>query len=129
MWFPNNDVREKVVGWVGSWWAHPAIRWGSTGILFLDLFLFWQNIEALSNPIMGYLGLYAPEYLECEHQLKGFYVERNLFLTGTSIFLFLVIFRLIKIQEQLQQSRANLKALQAGSSFASTGVPVGKPVM
>ena len=118
---PSNQVRGSIVGAiVTTWEKNVAIRYVAMGVLAIDVLYFWHVIDALSMPFYAF-GLFEDAFLNCEMRSLAFERERNAYITGTSIFLFLVLRRLVDIQAKLFQSRGEAKA-------AGMGIPMGAPV-
>jgi len=62
--------------------------------------------------------------------------ERNLYITGGSLFIFLVLYRIIDVQSKLHEHRERVKELEAQNKEMTTrlsmlvpsAVPIGEPV-
>ena len=104
--------------------SNQGVKYAGFAILLLDAYYFAGTMDALSNPLV-HVGIVASPIddviLSCEVGLEKFRNERNAYITGFSLFMFLVLRRLIDIQQKLHQARAGVKA-------AGDGIPMGKPV-
>ena len=118
---PSNQVRGAIVhAIVSAWEKNPGVRYVSYAVLAIDCLYFWHVIDALSAPLYAF-GIFEDAFLNCEMRAMAFERERNAYVTGTSIFLFLVLRRLVDIQAKLFESRGEAKA-------AGARVPMGKPI-
>ena len=121
---PSNKVRGAVTYFVTSTWnATPALRWISGTVCLIDAFYFYQVVDTLLDPLrqrFGWLIVDDP-LVSCEMRIHAIERERNAYITGCSLFLFLVLRRLTDIQGKLHEARYEAKS-------ASAGVPMGQPV-
>ena len=126
--------------------SNQGVKYAGFAILLLDAYYFAGTMDALSNPLV-HVGIVASPIddviLSCEVGLEKFRNERNAYITGFSLFMFLVLRRLtssrgftpaarteptvpaqprrlVDIQSQLFHARETNKQ--------SSRVPVGKPV-
>ena len=120
---PSNQVRGAVVKTiVNAWEKNKGIQYVAYAIILVDVLYFWHVLDALSMPFYVYgLGLFEDAHMTCELRSMQFERERNAYITGTSLFLFLVLRRLVDIQAKLFEARGEQKA-------AGMGVPMGKAV-
>lgn len=121
---PSNQVRGAIVTAITSVWEKSApVRYIAIGLNVINAFYFWHVMDALLDPFAHFaLVLYEMEpMLSCETRAFAFERERNAYITGMSLFLFLVLRRLVDIQVKLHESRLDSKAM-------SSGVPMGAPV-
>jgi B-cell receptor-associated protein 31 len=118
---PNNKVRGAITTGIASLWDVQGVRVAFYGFLAFDIFYFWYVFDALVHPLYDF-GLLTPgEIFPCEVRAVMYVNERNAYITGFSLFLFLVLNRLLDIQSKLHESRDQVKA-------GSMGVPMGQPV-
>jgi hypothetical protein len=118
---PNNAVRGAVVNLVSSLWDQSGLRYTFYIFLAADVFYFWYVCDALLHPLYDF-GLIMPfEVVSCEIKAGMYQAERNAYITGFSLFLFLILHRLIDIQKRLHMSREAAKS-------AGAPVPMGQPV-
>jgi len=119
---PSNMVRGAITQWIVSLLSNQTVKYSGFAILVLDAYYFAYTMDAISNPLV-HVGILSPleeSIVSCETGLAMFRNERNAYITGFSLFMFLVLRRLVDIQSQLFESRRVAKA--------STQVPVGRPV-
>ena len=105
---PANAVRGAIVTTVGKIWdSNSAIRYVSWLIVAMNVLYFantYYNVyyspsqEALSR------------WEECDQKIMRFREQRNLYITGFSVFVFFVFRRVLEIQSQLHQARKKVKA-------------------
>jgi hypothetical protein len=91
-------------------------------VLALDAYYFAYTVDAISNPLIhvGIMSAVEESMVSCEQGLIMFRNERNAYITGFSLFMFLVLRRLVDIQAQLFDARSFAKS--------SASVPLGRPV-
>lgn len=97
---------------------------------WLDLIYFYFVMDAILHPLYD-LGLLTPieQAPTCELKMDLFRNERNAYITGFSMFMFLILVRLVDIQKKLHEARADVKAMGGGVPMGQpAGVPMGKPV-
>jgi len=119
---PSNKVRGAITKWVISLLSNQTVKYGGFALLVLDAYYFAFTMDAISNPLI-HVGIMSPleeSMVSCEKGLAAFRNERNAYITGFSLFMFLVLRRLVDIQSQLFESRSLAKA--------SASVPLGRPV-
>ena len=109
---PSNYVRKTVVGLlVNVWKKQQPVRF-MAGLMFaVNL---WYFYEAWSYK--GYSGEYS------EHDaIKKTREQRNFYLTGAGLFLYVILYRLIEIHSQLHDAReaqkGEKKAVEDGMPF------------
>uniref|UniRef100_A0A7S3BT76 BAP29/BAP31 transmembrane domain-containing protein n=1 Tax=Haptolina ericina TaxID=156174 RepID=A0A7S3BT76_9EUKA len=126
---PSNKVRGAITQWVTAVCELPAIRYGFTAVMLLNLFYFYFVMDALLHPFYD-LGFLSPldNAPTCESKVALFRNERNAYITGFSLFMFLVLRRLIDIQSKLHQARSEVKATGVPPMGQPVGVPMGQPV-
>ena len=121
---PSNHVRGAITASVTALWEkQPAIRYIAVCLTLINGFYFWHVIDALLDPFRVHFGIFGlnDPLLTCEMRATNFERERNAYITGFSLFLFLVLRRLVDIQVKLHEARADSKSVAAG-------VPMGQPV-
>ena len=104
---PSNKVRGAITRWVTGLWKNDAVRYTFTAIMALNVFYFYFVMDAILHPFYD-LGLLTPieQAPTCELKMDLFRNERNAYITGFSLFMFLVLRRLIDIQTKLHEVRA-----------------------
>ena len=118
---PNNTVRGKVTQLVANLFANQAVRYVYLSFLAIDIFYFWYVVDALTHPLYDF-GLLTPiEIWPCEVRAVMYQRERNAYITGFSLFLGLILNRLVDIQGKLHAMRDQVKS-------NSVGVPMGQPI-
>jgi hypothetical protein len=109
---PNNDVRGAITGWVTSLWDNRPVKITAYVMLALNVVYFWFVSDALLHPLYDF-GLLRNPFAEggwtCESKQNLFYNERNAYLTGMSIFMFVILNRLVDIQDKLHKARHVVK--------------------
>jgi len=128
---PSNKVRGFITQWVTKVCEHPAVRYGFTAVMILDAVYLYFLMGALTHPLYD-LGFLSPieNAPTCELKVDLFRNERNAYITGFSLFMFLVLRRLIDIQSKLHQAREDMKAMRGSVPMGSPvgGPPMGQPV-
>mmetsp|Transcript_12286 Transcript_12286/g.16084 ORF Transcript_12286/g.16084 Transcript_12286/m.16084 type:complete len:144 (-) Transcript_12286:236-667(-) len=112
---PNNAIRGHITGFVGGLWEKKPVQYIVYCALALDLLYFWFVSDALLHPLydFGILNFAVEGGITCEAKQDLFYNERNAYLTGMSLFLFIIVNRLVDIQDKLHQARNRVKELEA----------------
>ena len=121
---PSNHVRGAITGAITHLWdKQEAIRYIAIGFTIINALYFWTVVDALTDPFKAHFGflVFDDPLVTCEMRAAMFERERNAYVTGFSLFLFLVLRRLVDIQQKLHEARADSKS-------AHTGVPMGAPV-
>ena len=110
---PNNTIRGHITKWVVSLWEMQPVRIFCFFMLALDIIYFWFVFDALLHPLYDF-GILNPAEgaITCEAKQNLFYNERNAYLTGMSLFLFIVINRLVDIQDKLHVARNSVKEME-----------------
>lgn len=118
----NCAVRGAVTKFVAGLWDNQVVRTVSLGVMAINALYFFYVCDHLLSPIyaFGFLSGYDEQLLSCELRAAAFANERNAYITGSSLFLFLVLRRLVDVQAKLFESRAEVKR--------SGGVPMGIPM-
>ena len=98
---PSNAVRGAVTTWVSGLYAVPAFRYITYTLLAIDLVYFWYVFDALMHPLYDFGILVSPFEISCEVRAAKFESERNAYITSFSLFLALILNRLIDIQAKL----------------------------
>ena len=112
---PSNQVRGVITNFVANLWHKKPILYFVFIMLALDLFYFWFVFDALLHPLHDFGIIRNPAFeggITCEAKQNLFYNERNAYLTGMSLFLFVIINRLVDIQLKLHVSRDRVKELE-----------------
>ena len=106
-----------------------ALFLGSINVIY-----FLMVFDALRQPFYAFGFMLEDALVSCEFRAMAFERERNAYITGFSLFLFLVLRRMVDIQKQLFTLRAEMKDAQKRypALFQETrdphGVPMGRPV-
>ena len=124
---PNNAARNAVVTFVSSLWDKAGVRYVFYALLAIDVFYFWYVWDALLHPLYDFGILVQIEAVSCEIKANLYQNERNAYITGFSLFLFLILHRMIDIQKKLYLSRETMKRAERGGEPVPMGQPVGKP--
>ena len=129
---PSNAVRGAIISAVTSVWdKSPGMRYAAFGLALVNILYFWTVFDALIHPWTWAFGaaIAGDPMWSCEQRAAEFERERNAYITGFSLFLFLVLRRLVDIQTKLHDSRADSKAMgSVPVGQPVSGVPVGKKV-
>uniref|UniRef100_A0A7S2Y3Z1 Endoplasmic reticulum transmembrane protein n=1 Tax=Entomoneis paludosa TaxID=265537 RepID=A0A7S2Y3Z1_9STRA len=122
---PNNTIRGAITNTAVKLFSQRPVQITCACLLVLDALYFWFVFDAMLNPLydFGILNLGAEGGITCEAKQDLFYNERNAYLTGFSLFLFLILHRLIDIQDKLHKARNRVKELEGGSSSGGGGTP------
>ena len=123
---PSNKVRGAITGFVTLVWDQtPAVRYTAILLTLVNLVYFVSVFDALAHPLYQHLGFMTLSEdllaVSCELRASHFERERNAYICGFSLFLFLVLRRLVDIQAKLHESRADVKTI-------GHGVPMGMPI-
>lgn len=118
---PNNAARGAIVTFVGALWDKSGVRYVFYALLAIDVFYFWYVCDALLHPLYDFGFLEPVAMVSCEAKAFLYQNERNAYITGFSLFLFLILHRLIDIQKKLHYTREQAKLVERA-------VPMGQPV-
>jgi len=120
---PSNQVRGAVTKFVAGLWDNDVCKYVSMGAMAINAIYFFYVCDHLLSPMyaFGFLSGYDELLLSCELRAAAFANERNAYITGSSLFLFLVLRRLVDVQAKLFESRAEVKR-------SGAGVPMGIPM-
>ena len=89
---PSNQVRGAITGAVTSVWEKfPALRYIAVTLTVINAVYLWFVVDALLNPFRAHFGFYADDALSCELRAAAFMRERNAYISGFSLFLFLCV--------------------------------------
>ena len=123
---PSNEIRGVIVRFIVNMWETRPVRITSLVMLGVNVIYFWFVCDALLHPLFDF-GLiqnpFAEGHLTCEAKQNLFWNERNAYLTGMSIFLFIVLNRMVDIQDKLFQARGEVKrnsVVAATAAYSST---------
>jgi len=117
---PSNQVRGAIIDMVTKAWENsPFLRYLMYTSLSIDIYylintirrLFFRNEKYLhvTNPEIA-TGSHGEHYSDCEQKMQLFLDERNLYLTGFSIFLFFVMLNILHIQQLLHGEKLKNKS-------------------
>jgi len=110
---PSNDFRGQVTTFVSKLWHdNQILRYAVYAMLTLDVIYFWFVFDALLHPLYDYGFLRNPVAetgISCEATKAMYANERSAYITGVSLFLFVVLNRLVDIQDKLHQARRIVK--------------------
>ena len=105
---PANIVRGAIVTSLSKLWnTNSAIRyisWLIVGINIIYFVLTYKNVYYSPPPEI------LSRWEECDTKILRFREQRNLYITGFSVFVFFIFRRLLEIQIQLHQARKKVKA-------------------
>ena len=120
---PSNEIRGVIVRFIVNMWETRPVRITSLVMLGVNVIYFWFVCDALLHPLFDF-GLiqnpFAEGHLTCEAKQNLFWNERNAYLTGMSIFLFIVLNRMVDIQDKLFQARGQVKRAASVKQVATT---------
>ena len=110
---PSNSIRGFIVGGLTNLWnRNQIVRAISYLVLTLDFFYSYQTFSHLyfrrgpDGRPHGFQGAWN----ECERRFHTCRDQRNAYITGFSIFVFLIMQRLLVIQGQLFEARKEVKS-------------------
>lgn len=109
---PNNDLRGLLTRSVAKLWDNRFIKYTCYVLLVIDMFYFYFVFHALLHPLHDFGMIRNPAIesgITCEQKQNWFYNERNAYITGSSLFLFIVLNRLVQIQDKLHKTRQQVK--------------------
>lgn len=111
---PSNKLRGTVTRWVNDLWNRQFIRYAFAVTSVVNGCNLAMLFYALRQPYYrlgwGFGMPRARGLMEAGAQIELLRNERNAFVSGTSLFVFVVLRRLIKIQMQLHSARTVEKA-------------------
>jgi len=115
---PSNKFRGSIVNAIShTWHTNDYIRKTAWVMLTLNAYYLYDCVRNL----LEYNKVYAAS---CESRAMVLYLQRNTFISATSVFLFLVMRRLLEIQMMLFSTREAVKdsmmMLGDGSSSGNT---------
>jgi len=138
---PSNQVRGAIVSAIVSTWeTQAAVRYIALSLGLINVVYFLHVFDALRQPFYAFGFMLEDALVSCELRAQGFERERNAYITGFAIFLFLVLRRMVDIQAQLFAVRGEMKVLQKKwpqifeqqqqqqQQQQQHGVPMGQPV-
>ena len=111
---PSNKIRGAVTRWVSNLWNNQVVKYA----------FYLASIVNGCNLVMLFYALRQPYYqlglafgrprmrllMDIGAQLELLRDERNAFISGSSLFMFVILRRLVKIQTQLHSARTAQKA-------------------
>lgn len=108
---PSNSMRGAIVHGLNSLWAeHPALRGGAGLLCVVNVIALGFAVRKLSFPPEMMPPPPPPhELVHCPFALEQFRAERNALLSGFSLFVFLMMRRLLETQKQLYEAREAAK--------------------
>jgi len=119
---PSNNVRGFIIRGYKMLWANEHVKLffkvvtGLNAILWLDAMRRIFQLEERHEKFVGSVG-------DGDVKMHLFANQRNAWISGFSLFLIIVIYRLLVLMEQLHDSRRQLKAFQEGQA-AAAAVPL-----
>eukprot|EP01061_Rhynchopus_euleeides_P033047 TRINITY_DN5517_c0_g1_i4.p1 TRINITY_DN5517_c0_g1~~TRINITY_DN5517_c0_g1_i4.p1 ORF type:complete len:191 (+),score=56.61 TRINITY_DN5517_c0_g1_i4:27-575(+) len=117
---PSNFVRRSVVDMlVKVWHGQQFVRFFAVLMLAINAFYFYKSYVYLQDHT-------GPAHGQNE-VIKRIREQRNAYLTGAGLFLFVILYRLIEIHSQLHAARENQKRTQKGESV-DTPKPSAPPM-
>uniref|UniRef100_A0A6U4KA63 Endoplasmic reticulum transmembrane protein n=1 Tax=Hemiselmis andersenii TaxID=464988 RepID=A0A6U4KA63_HEMAN len=102
---PNNTIRGWVLNFFSKTWA------GSNILRYMTFFLLLLNVLYFGSSMSSIYSVEAFDLQTCEAKLDYFRHERNSYITGFGLFLFVVLQRIVMIQTQLHDTRDKVKAI------------------
>ena len=110
---PSNTIRGIIVNGLANFWSNnPIVKAISGLVLALDTFYLYDTFNHLyfkkrrkDGAPLDHTGPWG----DCERRLHVCRDQRNAYITGFSIFVFLVMWRLLTIQKQLYDARKIVK--------------------
>jgi B-cell receptor-associated protein 31 len=129
---PSNQVRGAIITViVDTWEKNNAVRYTGYFLGAINVIYFLMVFDALRQPFYAFGFMLEDALVSCEFRAMAFERERNAYITGFSLFLFLVLRRMVDIQRQLFKLRAEMKDAQKRYPQIfqqSSTVPMGQPV-
>ena len=108
---PSNLVRGAVIKSLAHFWnSYSGLRYVSYILVSVNFLYFAQTYK-----LVYYVERPAAmdRFEECDHKISLFREQRNLYITGFSIFIFFVFRRLLDIQTKLFEARRAVKESKA----------------
>jgi B-cell receptor-associated protein 31 len=114
---PSNTIRGAVTHWVSSLWNHQLVQSAFAVTSIVNGCNLAMLFYALRQPYyqlgLGFGRRHMRALMEMGAQIELLRNERDAFISGTSLFLFVILRRLVRIQMQLHSARAAEKAAAA----------------
>ncbi|WIA10503.1 hypothetical protein OEZ85_010692 [Tetradesmus obliquus] len=118
---PSNKVRGMVQGTINKFWhSQEYVKKTSWVMLTLNSYYVYDSARQL----IQHNKIYAAS---CEAYSLALYFQRNLLISGGSVFLFFVMRRLLDIQGQLFETRALAKEAAVQQQQLLDSQPSGAP--
>ena len=131
---PSNQVRGAIITViVDTWEKNNAVRYVGFFLGAINLFYFMTVFDAFRHSFYAFGFMLEDALVTCELRAMAFERERNAYITGFSLFLFLVLRRMVDIQKQLFTMRTEMKNVQKRypqifQNSSHESVPMGRPV-
>jgi magnesium-transporting ATPase (P-type) len=110
---PTNTMRGAVIGALTSIWnSNSFVRYMCFALVALDTYYFGTTYRSLYYYAPAQVGA-GNRVEECERKIAFFREQRNLYITGVSIYLFFIMWGLFHVQTLLHQSRQRIKVLES----------------
>jgi hypothetical protein len=104
---PSNHVRGAILQLVHLIWTPQPVKYIVALVMALNAWYFWSTLHFMSR--QGSLLSPIDTARTQTEEISLYRNERNAFLTGGNLFLFLVLRRLVDIQDQLRRARIAYK--------------------
>uniref|UniRef100_A0A7S0XLC7 Endoplasmic reticulum transmembrane protein n=1 Tax=Elphidium margaritaceum TaxID=933848 RepID=A0A7S0XLC7_9EUKA len=108
---PANVVRGVITTTVSRLWStNSGVRYVAWLMVLINFIYFATTYQAY---------YYAPQinsvtkWEDCDLKIQRFREQRNLYITGFSIFLFFILRRVLDIQSKLHETKTQLKKLKS----------------
>eukprot|EP01043_Picozoa_sp_COSAG02_P047619 COSAG02_NODE_4584_length_5189_cov_110.838900_4_plen_180_part_00 len=116
---PSNRIRGAVTHWVNNLWNHQFVKYSFTVLSVVNscnlVMLFYLLRQPYYQLGLGFGRRRVRALMELGAQIELLRNERNAFISGASLFLFVILRRLVKIQKQLHSARTAEKSATTGS--------------
>jgi len=106
---PSNQVRTWTLKAVHAFWDLQPVRYFAALVGIVDAWYFFFTLKVMSERGPLFSPVDSPRTAEeAENMFRN---ERNMLITGGNLFFFLVLHRLLEIQDQLRKARAAAKSV------------------
>ena len=123
---PSNNHRRAITDFVAGLWEAKYVQYTAISMLVIDAFYFYHVMGALLHPFYD-MGILSPVDvgLPCDLKAGMFRNERNAYISGSGLFLFFVLNRLVDIQDKLHQYRDIVKSTTSGDGSGDGAMKTG----
>lgn len=116
---PSNKIRGAVTRWVDNLWNHQFIKYSFSVLSIVNGSNLMMLIYSLRQPYyqlgLGFGRRRVRALMELGAQIELLRDERNAIISGASLFLCVILRRLVKIQMQLHSARTAEKSATGGA--------------